>query len=125
MNIKIAVPRSTYMEFSHVLKHYQENIYSLLSAKEYMHYYNLQSLVSDSAIKLSHPLFKSHKKIIISLNVNEFHTLRFLFTKNKTGYTIDRVIKDLQIELDSVNNELFFKKLDLQKHRRNVLHGGH
>lgn len=82
INLNLQLKQSEVTEFYKLVECIFNNTYKLLEACEYYHYYNVRSLVKKIIDKKFNSVTSYRKKIGIKININEFESLKFMYSLN-------------------------------------------
>ena len=101
MTLKIKLTKIEYFEFATIANHYFNISKDLLNSSEYLHFYNLKSIVQTLMKKQIFEVNFNRKTYLLSLTVNEYNSLRHIyFIAEKPNNFTNVVIHNIFTNLD-------------------------
>lgn len=101
MILKIKLQKVEYYEFVDIAMHYFHLSKTLLNSEDYLHYYNLKSIVEKCLKKQMFEVNKNRKLHLLSMSVNEYESFKYIYkiAEKPNDYT-NVVIMNLFTNLD-------------------------
>lgn len=98
MTLKIKLTKYEYFEFVQVANSYFESSKELLNSSEYLHFYNLKSIVTTAVKKHAFNIEFHRKSYTLSLTVNEYNSLKYINSLDENSYNV--VLMNIFTNLD-------------------------
>ena len=78
IKLKLHIDKSQFSAFTFAVNHYCTLSFDLLESEQYIHYYNVNHIMQE-CVKRIFTFNHNTKKILLSLGLNEYESLKYLF----------------------------------------------